>query len=217
MALRIIIADDHQMLRQGLRALLEGESGLEVVGEAENGHEAVRLCKRLKPDVVIMDVGMPELNGIEATRQCVTESPGVKILALSMHTDRRFASGMLQAGASGYLLKDAAFDELIQAVRAVAAGKTYLSPAITEVVVDDYVQRLAQGEGGVFTVLSAREREVLQCLAEGMSTKTIAETLHVSVKTIETHRQQIMNKLDIHSVAELTKYAVREGLTSLEP
>ena len=217
MSLRIIIADDHQMLRQVLRALLDGDTDLEVVGEAENGHEAVRLCKQLKPDVVIMDVGMPELNGMEATRQCLADNPGVKVLALSMHTDRRFASGMLQAGASGYLLKDAAFDELIEAIRAVAAGKTYLSPAITEVVVDDYVQRLAGGEGGAFSVLSAREREVLQCLAEGMSTKDMAEALHVSVKTIETHRQQIMNKLDIHNVAELTKYAVREGLTSLEP
>ena len=190
---------------------------MEVVGEAENGHEAVRLCKQLKPEVVVMDVGMPELNGMDATRQCLAENPGVKILALSMHTDRRFASGMLQAGASGYLLKDAAFDQLIEAIRAVAAGKTYLSPAITEVVVDDYVSRLASGATGAFSVLSTREREVLQCLAEGQSTKEIAESLHVSAKTIETHRQQIMNKLDLHSVADLTKYAVREGLTSLEP
>ncbi len=217
MSMKVIIVDDHQLFRQGLRALLEGESDMEVVGEGENGHEAVRLCKQLKPEVVVMDVGMPELNGMEATRQCLAEHPKVKILALSMHADRRFASGMLRAGASGYLLKDAAFDQLIEAIRAVAAGQIYLSPAVTEVVVDDYVHRLASGAESAFSVLSAREREVLQCLAEGLSTREIAEALHVSAKTIETHRQQVMNKLDIHNVAELTKYAVREGLTSLEP
>jgi DNA-binding NarL/FixJ family response regulator len=217
MSLRILLADDHQLLRQGLRALLEDESDLEVVGEADNGHEAVRLCKQLKPDMVVMDIGMPQLNGMEATRQVLADNPGLKVLALSMHTDRRFAAGMLQAGASGYLLKDAALEELVQAIRTVAAGKTYLSPAITQVVMEDYVQRLGAAEGSAFSVLSAREREVLQALAEGKSTREIAEELHVSTKTIETHRQQIMNKLDIHSVAELTKYAVREGLTSLEP
>jgi DNA-binding NarL/FixJ family response regulator len=218
--LRILIVDDHQLLRQGLKSLLEDEPGLEVVGEAEDGHECVLLVKRLKPDVVVMDVGMPGLNGMDATRQVLADHPEIKVLALSMHTDRRFASGMLQAGASGYLLKDAAYDELIRAIRTVMEGKTYLSPAITEVVVDDYVQRLAGGEGsagGAFAVLSAREREVLQAMAEGRSTKEIAADLHLSVKTVESHRMQIMNKLDIHSVAELTKYAVREGLTSLEP
>lgn len=217
MSLRIILADDHQLLRQGLRALLEDEADLEVVGEAENGHEAVRLCKQLRPDLVVMDVGMPQLNGMEATRQILADNAAVRVLALSMHSDRRFAAGMLQAGAAGYLLKDAALEELVRAIRTVAAGKTYLSPAITEVVMEDYVQRLGAVEGGAFAVLSAREREVLQALAEGKSTREIAAALHVSVKTIETHRQQIMNKLDIHSVAELTKYAVREGLTSLEP
>lgn len=217
MSLRIILADDHQLLRQGLRALLEDEADLEVVGEAENGHEAVRLSKQLRPDLVVMDVGMPQLNGMEATRQILADNPEVRVLALSMHRDRRFAAGMLQAGAAGYLLKDAALEELVRAIRTVAAGKTYLSPAITEVVMEDYVQRLGAVEGGAFSVLSAREREVLQALAEGKSTREIAAALHVSVKTIETHRQQIMNKLDIHSVAELTKYAVREGLTSLEP
>ncbi len=217
MSLRIILADDHRLLRQGLRALLEDEADFEVVGEAENGHEAVRLCKQLRPDLVVMDVGMPQLNGMEATRQILADNTQVRVLALSMHSDRRFAAGMLQAGAAGYLLKDAALEELVRAIRTVAAGKTYLSPAITEVVMEDYVQRLGAVEGGAFSVLSAREREVLQALAEGKSTREIAAALHVSVKTIETHRQQIMNKLDIHSVAELTKYAVREGLTSLEP
>jgi DNA-binding NarL/FixJ family response regulator len=220
MKLRIVIVDDHQLLREGLKSLLEGEPDMEVVGEAENGHESVRLVKQLKPDLVVMDVGMPGLNGMDATRQVLADNPGVKVLALSMHTDRRFASGMLQAGASGYLLKDAAYDELIRALRTVAGGKTYLSSAITEVVVEDYVQRLGGGEGGAgtaFSVLSAREREVLQAMAEGRSTKEIAAGLHVSAKTVESHRMQIMNKLDIHSVAELTKYAVREGLTSLEP
>jgi DNA-binding NarL/FixJ family response regulator len=219
MSLRIVLVDDHKLLREGLKSLLEDEPDLEVVGEAEDGHECILLTKRLKPDVVVMDVGMPGLNGMDATRQVLADSPEVKILALSMHTDKRFASGMLQAGASGYLLKDAAYDELIRAIRTVAAGKTYLSPTITEVVVEDYVQRLGGGEGesaGAFSVLSAREREVLQAMAEGRSTKEIAAALHLSVKTVESHRMAIMNKLDIHSVAELTKYAVREGLTSLD-
>ena len=219
MSLRIVLVDDHKLLREGLKSLLEDEADLEVVGEAEDGHECVSLVKRLQPDLVVMDVGMPGLNGMDATRQVLADNPGVKILALSMHTDKRFASGMLQAGASGYLLKDAAYDELIRALRTVAAGKTYLSPAITEVVVEDYVQRLGGGEGeagGAFSVLSAREREVLQAMAEGRSTREIAADLHVSVKTVESHRMTIMNKLDIRSVAELTKYAVREGLTSLE-
>jgi DNA-binding NarL/FixJ family response regulator len=196
--------------------MLEKRADLEVVAEASNGRDCVELCRKLKPDLVLMDIGMPDLNGIEATRQCVAESPRVKVLALSMHSDRRYAAGMLSAGASGYMLKDAAFEELTQAIDTVMAGRVYLSPAITGLVVEDYVQRLSAGPTDS-PALTSREREVLQALAEGNSTRQIAEALHLSIKTVETHRQNIMNTLDLHSVAELTKYAVREGLTSLEP
>jgi DNA-binding NarL/FixJ family response regulator len=213
---KIVLADDHQMMREGLRAMLEKRADVEILAEAGNGRDCVELCRKLKPDLVLMDIAMPDLNGIEATRQCVGESPRTKVLALSMHSDRRYAAGMLSAGASGYLLKDAAFDELAAAIDTVMAGRIYLSPAITGLLVEDYVQRINAGDTS-FSALSAREREVLQAMAEGKSTRQIAEALHVSVKTVETHRQNIMNTLDIHSVAELTKYAVREGLTSLEP
>ena len=216
MKVKIVLADDHQMMREGLRAMLEKRADVEILAEAGNGRDCVELCRKLKPDLVLMDIAMPDFNGIEATRQCVGESPRTKVLALSMHSDRRYAAGMLSAGASGYLLKDAAFDELAAAIDTVMAGRIYLSPAITGLLVEDYVQRINAGDTS-FSALSAREREVLQAMAEGKSTRQIAEALHVSVKTVETHRQNIMNTLDIHSVAELTKYAVREGLTSLEP
>ena len=211
----IVIADDHQIMREGLRSLLEKQANLAIIGEASNGRECVELARKLKPDLVLMDIAMPDLNGIEATRQVRQEAPGVKVLALSMHSDRRFASGMLAAGASGYLLKDSAFQELSQAIATVLEGRIYLSPDITGVLMEDYVQRLTE-EPTPFSVLRPREREVLQAMAEGQSSREIAEALHVSVKTVETHRQNIMNTLDIHSVAELTKYAVREGLTSLD-
>ncbi len=215
MAIRILLADDHKIVRQGLRTLLEKEPDMEVVAEAEEGRMAVRLARKLAPQVVIMDVGMPDLNGIEATRQVLADTPGLKVIALSMHSDRRFVVNMLKAGASGYLLKDSAFEELAAAIRVVMLNKTYLSPGVSDIVIKDYVQGPRE-DSSVFSVLTPREREVLQLMAEGKSTKQIADRLHVSVKTIETHRQQIMTKLGIHSVAELTKYAVREGLSSLE-
>lgn len=215
MAVKIILADDHQIVRQGLRILLEKETNLRVVAEAQDGRTAVRLARDLAPDVVIMDIGMPDLNGIEATRQIMAEVPRIKIIGLSMFADRRFVVNMLKAGASGYLLKDCAFEELARAIRVVMANKTYLSPEVTDLVIQDFFAG-ASGGTSVYSVLSAREREVLQLLAEGKSTSQIASHLHVSVKTIETHRSQVMHKLNLHTVAELTKYAIREGLTSLD-
>lgn len=217
MGITIIVVDDHKILRQGLRTLLAREADMEVVAEAEDGRHAVRLVRELSPQVVIMDVGMPDLNGIEATRQILQESPETKIIALSMHSDRRFVTNMIKAGASGYLLKDSAFEELATAIRVVMARKTYLSHEIAHVVVKDYVQGGGSKDDlSVFSVLSPREREVLQLMAEGKTNRQIAEALNVSLKTIETHRQQIMNKLEIHNIVELTKYAIREGLASLD-
>ncbi len=215
MAIKVLIAEDHQIVRQGLRTLLEREPDLEVVGEAENGRSTVRLARESHPEVIIMDVAMPDLNGIEATRQIISEMPKVKVIALSMYADRRFVANMLKAGASGYLLKDCASEELVRAIRVVLAHKTFLSPGVADIVVKDYVQAPLGPEASVFSILSNREREVLQLMAEGKSTNQIAECLHVSVKTVETHRQQMMQKLKMHSVAELTKYAIREGLTTL--
>jgi DNA-binding NarL/FixJ family response regulator len=216
MSIRILLADDHKIIRDGLRSLLEKQPDLEVVAEAGNGAKTVKLAQKLKPDVVIMDITMPDLNGIEATYQIMAELPNVKVIALSMHSDRRFVVGMLKAGASGYLLKDCAFDELIHTVHTVVSNRIYLTPGITDIVVDDYLRQMSTTNSSVTSVLTAREREVLQLLAEGKTTKQIADHLYLSVKTIETHRRQIMLKLDIHSIAELTKYAIREGLTPLE-
>jgi DNA-binding NarL/FixJ family response regulator len=216
MNIRILLVDDHKITRQGLRLLLEKQQDMEVVGEAEDGRTAVSLVRELVPSVVIMDVSMPDLNGMEATRQIIAQSPDVKIIALSMHSDMLFVTEMLKSGASGYLLKDCAFEELARAIQAVVTGKTYLSPSISGVVVDDYLHRLSRADFSDSEVLTDREREVLQLMAEGKSTKQIALKLHISVKTVETHRRQMMNKLDIHTVAELTKYAIRKGLTSLE-
>jgi DNA-binding NarL/FixJ family response regulator len=216
MSIKILLADDHRIVREGLKSLLEAESDMQVVGEADNGRRAIEMAEEYGPDVVVMDIGMPELNGIEATRRIVHDNPATKVVALSMHSDRRFMSEILKAGASGYLLKDGAFEELAGAIRTVMSSKMYLSPRIADVVVEDYVRHLPRAEPSVFAALTPREREVLQLLAEGKATKQAAAALHVSVKTVETHRRQIMTKLDIHSVAELTKYAIREGLTSVE-
>lgn len=216
MKTKILLADDHRIVREGLRSLLEAEDDMQVVGEADNGRRAIEMAEELGPDVIVMDIGMPELNGIEATRRIVHDTPHTKVVALSMHSDRRFMSEILKAGASGYLLKDGAFEELAGAIRTVMSSKMYLSPRIADVVVEDYVRHLPRAEPSVFAALTPREREVLQLLAEGKATKQAAAALHVSVKTVETHRRQIMTKLDIHSVAELTKYAIREGLTTVE-
>ena len=216
MSIRVLLADDHKIVRQGLRGLLEKQEDVEVVGEAEDGRTTLKLVEQVAPDIVIMDVSMPDLNGIEATRQIAAKYPSVKVIGLSMYADRRFIKGMLNAGASGYLPKDCAFEELVKAVRAAVANQTYLSPAIADIVVREYLTRSEKTDSTVFSMLTSREREVLQLLAEGRSTSEIARRLSVSVKTVETHRQRIMTKLNIHSLAELIKYAIREGLTSLD-
>jgi len=216
MSYRIVLADDHRLMREGLKTLISGESDLEVVGEAEDGRSAVSLALELLPDVVIMDVAMPHLNGIEATRQILKQAPSVRIIALSMHSDRRFVGEMLKVGASGYLLKDGAFDELVRAIRAVLAGQVYLNPRIASIVVEHHVRRPKAENASVWSVLTAREREVLQLLSEGKTSKLIAAQLHISAKTVESHRRQITDKLGLRSVAELTKYAIREGLTSVD-
>lgn len=215
MKIRIIIADDHAIVRNGLRSLIEHELDMEVIAEADNGRDAVRTALKLAPDVVIMDIAMPDLNGIEATRQIITALPRIKIIALSMHADKRYVMEMLKAGASGYILKDNAYEELARAIRTALKNHTYLSPQVTETVIGDYVQLALAANGSAFSLLSAREREVLQLLAEGNSTAQIGDRLFISEKTVETYRQNIREKLDIRSVAELTKYAIREGLTSL--
>ena len=215
MKIKVVLADDHQILREGLRTMLEKENNIEVLGEAANGRDALRLIREKTPDVIVMDVTMPGLNGIEATRQIKSESPHIKVIALSMHDDKRFVFNMLKAGASGYLLKDDGFREVIKAINAVMANKTYLSSEITDVMLKDYLKSSKFQEASVFALLSPREREVLQLIAEGKTTGQIADLMHVSSKTIETHRHHIMQKLNISSVAELTKYAIREGLTGI--
>ena len=214
MNIKVLIADDHQIVRESLRALLEKEPGITVVGEAGEGRTALRLARELVPDVIIMDVVMAELNGIEATRQVVAEFPEIKVIALSMHNDRRFVLNMLKAGARGYLLKDCASQNLIKAIRLVIANKTYISHEIADLVVKDYLATTGPVEESSSALLTAREIEVLQLIVEGQTNSKIAEALKVSIKTVESHRHAIMLKLDIKSIAELTKFAIREGLTS---
>jgi DNA-binding NarL/FixJ family response regulator len=216
MATKILLADDHAVIRQGLRSLLEKHPDVEVVGEAEDGQKAMDMVEKLKPNIVIMDISMPNLNGIDATYKITHERKGTKVIVLSMHSSQRFVQEVLKAGASGYLLKECLFDELLEAIRAVLKSGTYLSRKIEGVVFQDYIKRISPGYRSELAALTPREREVLQFLAEGKSTKQIAMQLHVSGKTIESNRRNIMDKLRIHSIAELTKYAVREGITPLE-
>lgn len=215
MSIRILLADDHKIIREGLRSLLEKQSDMEVAGEVEDGISAVRVSEKLHPDIVIMDIGMPDMNGIEATRQIVARVRGVRVIALSMHSDKRFVSEMLKAGASGYLLKDCAFEELVSAIRMVSAGHTYLSQRVTGLVVDECLRNPSISYSTAYSLLSAREREVLQLLAEGNTSKKIAFLLKISIKTAEAHRKQMMKKLGLSGIAELTKYAIKEGITSL--
>lgn len=215
MNIKILLADDHKIMREGLRALIEKQGDIAVIGEADDGRTTVRLARELLPDIVIMDINMPGMNGIEATRQIISRDSRTRVIALSVHSNKCFVSEMLNAGASGYLLKDCASSELVNAIRAVFSNRYYLSPEITNVMINDYKDMLLKEKLSVFSLLTQREREVLQLVTEGQTTKEIAQLLNVSVKTVETYRHQIMEKLDIHSIAELTKYAVKEGLTFL--
>jgi len=212
---RILLADDHTIVRQGLRKILETQPGWEVVAEAANGRDAVTRACDLGPDVSLLDIGMPLLNGIEATRQIVRRVPACRVVILSMHAEEAYVSQALQAGAKGYLLKDSADVDLIRALDVVAQGKSFFSPAVARLMLDDYVRtRSAASVGDRYDTLSEREREIFQLVAEGRSNKEIAELLHVSPSTVETHRGHIMVKLDLHSAVELVLYAVRRGLVS---
>jgi len=216
MSIQILLVDDHSITREGLCALLEKEPNFTVIRQAENGRVALKMARQYKPDVIVMDINMPDLNGIDATRQILSEIPEAKIIALSMYSDRSYIKGMLQAGVSGYLLKNCAFDELTKAIETVYKNQTYLSPKISEIVRKEFVKLMKSGATSAAELLTDREREVLQMIAEGYKTKTIADRIHVSIKTVEARRRQIMEKLNIDSVAGLTKFAIREGITSIE-
>ena len=213
--MRILLGDDHTLVRQGLRKILEEQPDWEVVGEASDGREAVRETAALQPEVVVLDIGMPLLNGIEATRQIVRRFPAINVLILSMHSEEAYITQAMQAGARGYLLKDSVDTELIRAVVAVAAGKSFFSPVVAKVMLDDYVRHLAdKGMTDRFESLSEREREIFQLIAEAHSNKAIADLLSISPATVETHRAHILQKLDVHNTAELVLYAVRKGIIS---
>lgn len=213
--LRILLADDHTLLRHGLCKILEEQSDWKVIAQASNGRDAVKETMRLQPDVAILDIGMPQLNGIEATRQLVRRLPRLHVLILSMHADEAYVTQSLQAGAKGYLLKDSADTDLIRAVHAVSAGKSFFSPTVAKVMLDDYVRHLAtKGIVDRYEALSEREREIFQLIAEAHSNKEIAELLSISPTTVDTHRAHILQKLDVHNTVELVLYAVRRGVIS---
>ena len=216
MSTRILLVDDHTIIRQGLRSLLEKEPDMKVVAEAGDGQASLGMVQEYAPDVVLMDIAMPGLNGIEATSQILASAPSTRIIGLSMYKDKRFVTGMLQAGASGYMPKDCVFEELVQGIRAVVANKMYLSPTVTPTLVKSYLHQIDNINGTRFSTLTRKEREVLRLLAQGKATREVANCLGVSVKTIETHRRHITEKLNVHSLADLVKYAIREGITSLD-
>ncbi len=216
MSIRVLLIDDHKMMREGLRAMLAEEPEIDIVGEAAEGRTGLDLVGTLSPDVVVMDIGMPDLNGIEATRRIRNEYPNVKVVALSTHADKHYVHYMLKAGASAYVLKMSAFNELVQAVRAARFGQTFLSPEIAGAVIARAMQTPKQAEVSVYSSLTSREREVLQLVAEGRASTEIATEMHISIKTVETHRRNLAHKLGLRGTAELTKYAIREGLTSLD-
>ena len=209
--IRVLITDDHTLVRAGIRSLLENMEGIEVIAEAGDGREALRLVRAHRPDVVLMDIAMPGLNGLEAAARIAKKFPNVRVIILSMHVNEEYVLQALRAGAAGYMVKGADAAELEIAIRAVARGETYLSPMVSKHVVTDYIQRIS-GETSPLELLTPRQREVLQLIAEGYSTKKIARTLKISVKTVETHRMQLMERLDIHDIAGLVRYAIRIGL-----
>ncbi|SDP41251.1 response regulator [Desulforhopalus singaporensis] len=216
MDIKILVVDDHKITRDGLCALIEKQPDLKIVGEADNGRDAVKLTRKLEPDVVVMDISMPNLNGIDATRQIVALYPDIKVITLSMYSDKRYVQGMLRAGVSGYLLKNCAFNELVKAIKMVISGQSYMSAEIAHIVMKDYTQSLNRDDTSPAEILTLREREVLQLIAEGLSSEQIASRLFLSVKTVSTHRRKIMEKLKIDNLADLVKFALREGLISLE-
>ncbi|MFH1479984.1 MAG: response regulator transcription factor [Pseudomonadota bacterium] len=214
MAIKILLVDDHRITREGISSMLNKQPEMEVVGGAENGREALKLARKHSPDIVIMDITMPDLNGIDATHMMLKEFRDIKVIGFSMYSDKRFVRGMLNAGASGYILKDYGFDELVRAIHSVAKGHTYLSPEVASLIVEDLRDKNSNEGASGISILTLREREILQLISEGMSTREIASHLNVSVKTVETHMRRIMEKLGVSSTAELTKYAIKEGLTS---
>lgn len=214
--IRVLLAEDHTIVRKGLRSLLDAEAGIEVVGGAGDGREAVRKVQQLSPDIVVMDIAMPGLNGLEGTRQIRKRFPEVKVVILTMHTDEEYILQILASGASGYVVKQAAPRELVSAIQSVHRGGSFFSPSISKKIVEGYIRQAeATVEANSYQKLTEREREVLQLIAEGHSTRQIGQLLHISVKTVETHRAHLTDKLDIHSVAELTQYAIRKGVISL--
>jgi len=215
MPIKIIIADDHRLFREGLVNLLSDAKDIEILAQAENGMDVIAKAKELNPDVIIMDIGMPVLNGVEATGKLLKELPGIKVIALSMHSDKQYIKGMLEAGASGYLFKNCAYDELIEAIHTVFAGKKYLSDKITEIMIQDYLgkeERMPESD----SELTERESEILKLIAEGASTSEISELLFVSVKTIGTHKQHLLEKLNLKTSTDLVKYAIKKGIISLD-
>lgn len=212
--IRVLLVDDHQLMREGLCSILKEDGHFQVVGEAATGREAVALAGELQPDVVVMDVAMQDLNGIEATRRIRAECPSTRVVALSAYSDPRYVTAILRAGACGYVLKANAYDELSRALNSAAQGKSYLCPDVASKVIEATLGQSSEEPGSAYVALGAREREVLQLLAEGHSSPEIAHQLHVSTSTVETHRRNIMRKLDLHTVAELTKFAIREGIVS---
>lgn len=217
--IRILIADDHTIVRQGLRKLLEEEPGMEVVGEATDGRDALTKATDLLPDIVLMDLSMPGLHGLEAARQIVKRLPKTRVLILSMHKNEAYVLQALQVGATGYILKDSASEEVVGAIRSASRGDSYLSPAISRVVIEDYLRLSSPGAGGaksLYDTLTVREREIFQLLAEGLKNQEIADRLHVSVKTVETHRAHIMEKLNLNNIAELVKYSIEIGIVQLD-
>jgi len=216
MSIKIVIVDDHGIMREGLKLLLEKHDDMEIIGEATDGRKSVYIARSLKPDLVLMDVSMPNLNGIEATQQIIEDNPAIKILAFSAYSEKRFVTDMLKAGASGYILKDALSEELIRAIRTVMNNQFFLSTKVAGIVISDYISDASSAPNRSIGVLTSKERELLQLLVENKSSKEAARILHVSIKTVDARRRSVMNKLDLNGIADLTKFAIREGLTTVE-